>query len=330
MGARRIASGNRARAQGPAHTSLAGVSSRDRGDSRGAIVEHARRSASSLMFPRPVNLALALRAKGDLDGRARRISRGGPACRMTPLPAIGFGFVLNAQGDRDAAMAEFREAIRLNPNHLISAPEPWRCTAGQGGLGRRYCRATHGRPAQARGSLGPRAAGQSAKATGDRDGADAVPREAKVHDESARHVALGRKLEERKDLPGAIAEHRKALAIKPGNAEAQRSLATFPSENGEVDAAIAAFHTAIQLDPDRGSIHNNLGLGAGEQGGPRGSHRWRPGRRRSDRLRLRRAAHQPARAAHLERRRRSALAAARALRIQPYNPAALYRRVSLR
>ena len=50
------------------------------------------------------------------------------------------------------------------------------------------------------------------------------------------------------------------------SAEAQRKLAEALRENGEVDAAIAAFQAAIRLEPDDGLTHKNLGLALQRKG----------------------------------------------------------------
>jgi serine/threonine-protein kinase len=155
---------------------------------------------------------------------------------------LGMGKALQTQGDLDGARAEVREAVRLRPEDAAfrEALED-------------LLRATRDR--DARDQLV-----KDLRARGDNAGAEAVLREAAAHDHSLRHVALGVKLFEKNDLPGAIAEYRQALALEPANAEAQRRLADGLRLNGQIDAALVEFRKALQLEPNRAWTHNNYGL----------------------------------------------------------------------
>ena len=56
----------------------------------------------------------------------------------------------------------------------------------------------------------------------------------------------------------AIAHYRKALEIKPDDAEAHYNLGNALAGRGQVDEAIAHYQTALELKPDYADAHNNL------------------------------------------------------------------------
>jgi tetratricopeptide (TPR) repeat protein len=57
----------------------------------------------------------------------------------------------------------------------------------------------------------------------------------------------------------AIAEHQKALQIKPDYAEAHNNLGNVLFQKGNVDEAIIQLQQAVQITPDNAKAHNNLG-----------------------------------------------------------------------
>jgi tetratricopeptide (TPR) repeat protein len=217
-----------------------------------------------------VNLALALRAKGDADGPLAEFRE---AVRLRPDDAFTrdwHGFLLNEKGNRDAAITEFRAAIRLDANLLSAHRNLGNALAATGDPAGALAEFRVAYQLKPDDSPVREQLVRLLKATGDAAGADAVLRAAVSDDESARHVASARKLEA-KDRQAAIAEFRQALAIKPTNAEAQRSLADCLRQSGQVDASIVEYRKAIALEPERGSIHNNLGLALGGKGDHEGA-----------------------------------------------------------
>jgi serine/threonine-protein kinase len=155
---------------------------------------------------------------------------------------LGMGKALQAQGDLDGALAEVREAVRLRPDDDAF-----------GGVLEELLKATRDRAARDQ-------LVKDLRARGDNAGAEAVLREGAAHDHSARHVALGWKLQENKDLHGAIAEYRQAVALEAANAEAQRRLAECLRLDGQIEAALVEFRKALRLEPNRAGTHNNYGL----------------------------------------------------------------------
>jgi tetratricopeptide (TPR) repeat protein len=63
-----------------------------------------------------------------------------------------------------------------------------------------------------------------------------------------------------KDLDGAIAKYREALAADPAFALAWSALAMAHSRKGEVDAAIEAGLEAVALEPDEALGYTNLSI----------------------------------------------------------------------
>ena len=152
-------------------------------------------------------------------------SRSGRCSVSTPITSLRhrtLGGAFLAKGNKVGALAEFRTAVRLQPNdsfareQLLKTLKVLRDTAGAAAL--------------------------------------------QPGDELLLQLDLGQSLVDKKDFPGAVGAFRKALEREPQSAEAQRKLADALRRNGELDAAIAAFRAAIQLEPGSGFNHNNLGL----------------------------------------------------------------------
>jgi TolB-like protein/tetratricopeptide (TPR) repeat protein len=69
-------------------------------------------------------------------------------------------------------------------------------------------------------------------------------------DLSAAHASLGRiKLWWQWDWAGAEADHRRALALNPGNVEAAMNLANYLAATGQTEKAVALVKQAVELDP---------------------------------------------------------------------------------
>jgi Flp pilus assembly protein TadD len=64
----------------------------------------------------------------------------------------------------------------------------------------------------------------------------------------------------------AIAEFEEAIKINPDDAKAHNNLGIAYAEQGRADEAIAEYQKAIRLDPDYARAHNNLGLAYMEEG----------------------------------------------------------------
>jgi tetratricopeptide (TPR) repeat protein len=99
----------------------------------------------------------------------------------------------------------------------------------------------------------------------DMDGAEAAYRAAIAADPgcAAAHDNLGVLLEdERKDMDGAEAAYRAAIAADPGHANAHYNLGNLlnKDERQDFDGAEAAYRAAIAADPGLAKAHTNLGV----------------------------------------------------------------------
>lgn len=137
-------------------------------------------------------------------------------------------------GDHDGAIAQYREAVRLEPNDAKAH----------------------------------RALGWALGWKGDWDGEIREESQTIRLDpgDAEAHYSLGVAFYKKGDWEGAIQESRQAIRIKPDFAEAHDGLGAALGCKGDWDAAIAEERTAIQLKPDLAEAHEWLGLWLGNKG----------------------------------------------------------------
>ncbi|MEH2309798.1 tetratricopeptide repeat protein, partial [Nostoc sp.] len=70
---------------------------------------------------------------------------------------------------------------------------------------------------------------------------------------------LGIALREQKKLDAAVAAYQKAIQLNPNDADAYNNLGNALGEQKKLDAAVAAYQKAIQLNPNHTYAYNNLG-----------------------------------------------------------------------
>jgi len=137
---------------------------------------------------------------------------------------VNAGDALRAIGSVDSAIASYQKAIALNPSHLVA----------------------HNNLGVALRDLGrideARAAFQKVTELD-----PALPQG---------HSNLAGTL---KDISQVIAEHRKAIALKPGEAKFHNDLGTALEASGQLREAEAAYEQAIALDPNYAEAVTNLG-----------------------------------------------------------------------
>lgn len=134
----------------------------------------------------------------------------------------------------DAAIAEFRQAIRLEPNFAVAHLN----------------------------------LGRALDDKGDFDGAISEYREALRLDpknESA-HRFLGVTLAEKNDWDGEIAEEREALRLNRASAFAHEFLGVGLGKKGDWDGEITEEREAVRLNPKSDTAHQYLGEALGEKG----------------------------------------------------------------
>jgi formylglycine-generating enzyme required for sulfatase activity len=144
------------------------------------------------------------------------------------------GVALAGEGHYDAAITEYREALRFKPNY-----------------------------AEAHYKLGVALAEK-----GERDSAIAEYREAlrlKPDDEHA-HNNLGVAFAEKGAYDSAITEYREALRLKPDDEYAHNNLGVALVARGDYGAAIVEYREALRLDPRHEEAHAGLGLALAGKG----------------------------------------------------------------
>jgi tetratricopeptide (TPR) repeat protein len=184
--------------------------------------------------PMYYNLGVSLQAQGNLDAAVSNYRR---ALAIKPRDAkalANLGAALKIQGQLDAAAESFRRALAINP--------------GDAGV---------------HNNLGVVLQGQ-----GDFDAAIKSYRKAISlnPDDAEAHNNLGNALRDKEELDAAITCLRQAIALKPDYAEAHNNLGNALQDQGKLDAAIASFHTALTIKPDYVEAHWNESLALLAQG----------------------------------------------------------------
>ncbi len=77
-------------------------------------------------------------------------------------------------------------------------------------------------------------------------------------DDAETHNNLGAALQGQGKLDEAVACYRRALELKPDSAEAHNNLGTAFKDQGKLDEAVACYRRALELKPDSAEIHSNL------------------------------------------------------------------------
>jgi tetratricopeptide (TPR) repeat protein len=160
-----------------------------------------------------------------IRGRRGGVPRGGSSGSSERHLHIALSCALNAQRKTDEALAEAREALRLNPGS----------------------------------DLGHFSLGNALRHKGDLDGAKAEYREAlrlNPNDEMAHHN-LGLTLGNKGDWDGAIAEYREALRLNPSYGDAHNNLGVALENKGDRQRALEQYRAAYMVDPTDSTYKQN-------------------------------------------------------------------------
>jgi eukaryotic-like serine/threonine-protein kinase len=185
---------------------------------------------------------------------------------------LGLGLALAGKGQADAAIDEFRAALKLQPDDAAAHYNLGTALACRGQVDAaidEYRAAIRLKPANALAHLG---LGTALASKGQVDAAIAEYRAALKHqpDDAAAHLNLGTALTCKGQADAAIAEFRAALKLQPDDAAAHYNLGTALAGQGQVDAAIAEYRMVLKLQPDDASAYIGLGtalMGRGEFAG---------------------------------------------------------------
>ena len=151
-----------------------------------------------------------------------------------PVAHNNLGAALNRQGRTDEAIAQYRQALEIRPDHVEAHNNLGNALAGRGRLD------------------------------------EAIAQYQKTLEINPEHVEahnnLGVALAGRGRLDEAIAQYQKALEINPEHVEAHNNLGVALADRGRVAEAITEYQSALKIDPAHAGAHNNLGLALAAQG----------------------------------------------------------------
>lgn len=199
-------------------------------------------------------LGTALSDLGDSDGALTELRE---ALRLDPtMTAVHWSLsrALYKKGDLPAAIAEAREAVKSRPEDSVTHIHLGNLfdEAGdlKGEITEYYQALQLLQPDPRDGAYAIRyILAATIEKTGDPEGAVAqyrdlirlYPQEPYV---SGVHLALGKALYSKRDLPGALVEYKEALRLEPEYPEAHFELGRVLEDEGELDGAITEYNTA--------------------------------------------------------------------------------------
>ena len=171
------------------------------------------------------------------------------------------GIALNDQGDAEAAITHYRQAVELRPSYAEAHYNLGRLLAQKGQFDEaivHYEKALEINPADAEAHNN---FGATLLANGHADEAIAHYRKALTirPDYADASCNLASALLSKGDLDGAIGYYSACLAVSPNQAEAQYNLASALFQTGRMDEAIAHYQKALELHPESAEAHANLG-----------------------------------------------------------------------
>jgi len=177
-------------------------------------------------------------------------------------PRNNLGNVLVRQGKTEAAIRQYREALRISPNYADAHNNLGFALASrkkfQDAIDH-YTMALQFKPNYVSAHFN---LGNALNEVGKKKAAIAHYLEAlRLNADYAKaHSNLANLLAERGETEAAITHYNKALRISPDYADAHNNLANLLAERGETEAAITHYNKALRISPDYADAHNNLGL----------------------------------------------------------------------
>jgi tetratricopeptide (TPR) repeat protein len=205
------------------------------------------------------NLGNIYKRRGLLEDAIREYREAIRLDKDFAAPHSNLGDAFTRQGKRNEAIAEFREAIRLKDDFEEAHANLAAALAAKGRLDEaaaecaKIIRINRTLVAQAHQRIGVllELKGQ---------------RQESMDHFAAAHCLQALALHQKRDLKGAIAEYRRALRLRPGDARTLDRLGIVLAAQGDLDAAIAAFRRAIDLKYDFVQAHNDLALALCDKG----------------------------------------------------------------
>jgi tetratricopeptide (TPR) repeat protein len=207
------------------------------------------------------NRGLAWRAKGDTD---RAIADYNEAIRLDPKVAPPFnncGLAWRAKGDLERAMADYNEAIRIDPKYAPPYINRGKARGDNGELDRAIADYDEAIRVDPKFALSYYNRGKTWSDKGELDRAIADYNEAIRLDPNfaVAYNNRGDTRFEKGDLERAIADYNEAIRIDPKFAAAYSNRGSARLAKGDLDRAIVDLNEAIRIDPSFVFAYNNRG-----------------------------------------------------------------------
>ena len=209
-----------------------------------------------------------LEDNGDHDGALADYNE---AIRLDPTYSFPFnnrGIIRRNKGDNAGALADYEQAIRLDPKNADAYNNRGLLKKDQGDLDGAIADYNQALSLNPKFELAYRNRGVARRAKHDDDGAlDDFTHAIQLNpkDDFA-YDRRGAARETKNDLDGAIADYTEAIRLNPNYSHAYFDRGHARASKGEVEAAIADYDQAIRLDPKFVLAYNNRGSARGSKG----------------------------------------------------------------
>jgi tetratricopeptide (TPR) repeat protein len=208
------------------------------------------------------NRGIAYQEKGDLD---RAIADYTEALHLNPRYSTAFvnrGKALQQKGELDRALADYNEAIRFDPDQAMAFNNRGTLYQQMGDLRHALADFEEAIKVDPRNVFALNNHGNLAAARGDVDRAIADYSEAIRIDPAgaSAFVNRGNAYQIKADLEHAIADYSEAFRIDPTNAVALNNRGNTYQRRGEFERAVADYSEAIRIEPGYAGAINNRGL----------------------------------------------------------------------
>jgi tetratricopeptide (TPR) repeat protein len=209
-----------------------------------------------------------------LEGRLRWHQAAVAAAPANPTAHYSLGWALRSKGDLDNAIAELREAVRLDPKYTFAHNQLGIVLDEKGNPDEAIAAFQAALQLDAKFPEAHCNLGVALTNKGDLDRAIAELREAlRLHGKpvwaynvALTHNNLGWALQSKGDLDGAMAEYREALRLEPKLSIAHNSVGWLLHDKGDLDGAIAKYREALRLNPKEAIAHHRLGIALRDKG----------------------------------------------------------------